>query len=394
MKESAPPPLTGPSEFATSITVEITPDQLQQDGASRAEVKITVRDANGAPPRERVELKLEQFVDNVRNDIGTFSPSTVWTGSDGIATSVFTAPSSQTFRVLEIRVTPVGSNFSNAVARVATLRLVPPGVIRPPSGINALFTFSPSAPAEDQAVFFDAGPSAPHSAIVSYQWNFGDGQSGSGRTITHTYRDAGTFFATLTLSDEFGVTVSSTQTITVSPIAGPTADFVFSPTAPIASQPVNFNASASRPPAGGAIASYDWDFGDGTFGTGQTTSHAYAQNGGYTVTLTVTDSNGRTATKSNTITVGQDAPTPDFTVSPTAPTTATNVTFDATPSTAMPGRTITTYTWSFGDGTTGSGRTVTRLPYATPGTYTVTLTVVDSVGKSGSTSKTVTVSTP
>jgi PKD repeat protein len=63
-----------------------------------------------------------------------------------------------------------------------------------------------------------------------------------------------------------------------------------------------FNASGSTDPDG-TITGYEWDFGDGSTGTGQTASHTYAEAGTYTVKLTVTDNRGDTGTTSQQITV-------------------------------------------------------------------------------------------
>jgi PKD repeat protein len=388
-KKQEAPPLTGPSGFGTSITVSITPDVITQDGASQSVVTVTALDANGQPVRN-LTVRVETRVNGVAMDFGTLSARTVVTGADGRATLTYTAPAGVVGGAetrVDIVVVPVGSDFNTAIPRTASVRLVPQGVVLPPSGLVPAFTISPASPTEDQPVLFDASESK---GAVTYAWTFGDGRSGSGRVATNTYSEPGTFFATLTIADEFGRNASATKTVTIGAGVGPTADFVFSPTAPVANQAVNFNAAASKAPAGASIAGYSWDFGDGTSGAGLTASHAYAANGGYTVTLVVTDSTGKTATKSTTVTVGNDSPTAVFTVSPTAPTAGVNVNFNGSQSTAIPGRTIVSYTWSFGDGGTASGQSVTH-PFAAPGTYTVTLTVVDSAGRSSSTTLTVTV---
>jgi chitinase len=108
------------------------------------------------------------------------------------------------------------------------------------------------------------------------------------------------------------------------------------------------------------------------------------------VVLTVTDDAGRTDTEDLDVFVGSNGPTANFTLSPTGPLAGQNVSFNASASTAGNGRSIVSYTWDFGDGTTGSGQTVTKAGgYAAPGTYTVTLVVVDDQGNRGVRSQTV-----
>jgi PKD repeat protein len=84
----------------------------------------------------------------------------------------------------------------------------------------------------------------------------------------------------------------------------PTAAFSYSPASPVfVEEAVYFDASASTPGAAGdTLVLYEWDFGDGTSGTGIDTTHAYVAPGTYTVTLYVTDSNGIRRDSSQTVT--------------------------------------------------------------------------------------------
>jgi PKD repeat protein len=83
----------------------------------------------------------------------------------------------------------------------------------------------------------------------------------------------------------------------------PTAQFTFSPATPAVGESITFDASASHAASGRQIVSYEWDFGDGNTDTGVITVYAYAAPGSYTVTLTVTDDKGATASARQTVTV-------------------------------------------------------------------------------------------
>jgi PKD repeat protein len=399
MKSQEAPPLSGPSEFGTSITLTASPDAINQDGGSQSLITITTRDQNGKPLRN-VSLRTDIFVNGVHTDFGTLSARSVVTDSSGHATLVYTAPGApagpavDTNTTVNIAATPLGTDFANESTRMVTIRLLPVGVVVPPDGLKPAFTFTPSSPVDHQSVLFDASTSTsnPSNPIASFTWDFGDGTSGSGVQATHSFNTPGTYFVKLTIGDGVGRTASTSQQVDVGGGVVPTAAFSTSPSDPRVGEVVNFNGSASIAATGRRIVSYFWDFGDGDQKTTQTplTTHDYQRIGSFTATLTVTDDAGRIASVSNAITIAADTPTAAFTSTQTIPLSAHTMAFDGGSSSAISGRTITSYAWNFGDGSSGSGQAPTHT-YAAGATYTVTLTVTDSTGKTGRTSSSVTV---
>ncbi|MCW3984946.1 MAG: PKD domain-containing protein [Candidatus Bathyarchaeota archaeon] len=168
----------------------------------------------------------------------------------------------------------------------------------------------------------------------------------------------------------------------------PVASFTYLPTAPDTGETVTFDASESYDP-NGTIVRYLWDFGDGTNETGEVTTHTYANNGNYTVTLIVTDNNGLTDKTSADIKVLNKLPIVSFTESATSVLTDENIYFNATES-YDPDGSIVGYFWDFGDGTNTTGLTVEHA-YSDDGNYTVTLTATDDDGDTASTTATKTV---
>ena len=221
----------------------------------------------------------------------------------------------------------------------------------------------------------------PAGSIVSYAWLFGDGASEIGPTASHTYDSDGTYTITLTVKDDMDATGSATEMVTVQhELIPPVASFTEVTTFMV----VNVDASASSDNYG-PIASYDWNFGDDLTGTGVTASHIYAVEGTYTITLTVTDSDWQTGTASKDVkpTLPPVKQNPIAVFSWTAKYLVVSVdsagSFD-------PDGTITSFAWTFGDGSTAVGPTATHT-YATAGTKTITLTVTDNDLLTGSTSK-------
>ncbi|MET0694428.1 MAG: PKD domain-containing protein, partial [Propionibacteriaceae bacterium] len=166
------------------------------------------------------------------------------------------------------------------------------------------------------------------------------------------------------------------------PNVAPTAAFTATPTG----LAVAVDGSGSTD-TDGTVASYAWDFGDDSFGTGATASHTYTADGTYAIKLTVTDDDGATATATKNVDVvrGNDAPTASF----TATTNELAAAFDASASSDSDG-TVADYAWDFGDGETGTGVSPNHT-YTAGGTFAVKLTVTDDDGATGTQTKNVTV---
>ena len=143
------------------------------------------------------------------------------------------------------------------------------------------------------------------------KWNFGDGSPEVIGTLTpsHTYAVNGIYTVTLTVTDDDGGVGSDTLTVTVSNVA-PTVEA--GPNQSVnEGVSVSFTGSFSDPAGTADTYTVKWNFGDGSpevIGT-LTPSHTYADNGIYTVTLTVTDDDGGVGSDTLTVTVSNVVPT-------------------------------------------------------------------------------------
>lgn len=153
----------------------------------------------------------------------------------------------------------------------------------------ASFTYNPKGPSILDSVQFNDTSSDPEGLIISWLWEFGDGDNSTVRDPVHGYADKGTYEVELTVEDNTRNTDTRRDNITVVNLR-PVVDFSFSPEEPERGQEIHF-VEESRDPEGRALR-YEWNFGDGHTSTDRSPLHRFQVSGNYYVGLTVTDDEG------------------------------------------------------------------------------------------------------
>ncbi|HVY75585.1 MAG TPA: PKD domain-containing protein, partial [Puia sp.] len=203
---------------------------------------------------------------------------------------------------------------------------------------------------------------------TSWLWDFGDGSAQSTtQNPQHTYANFGNYTVTLVAASMGGCSSNHTDVIKiVKPVINITslpgngcAPFAFTPTANVVTAD--------------GVASYHWDFGNGsTFDGANPPVQNYPNTGTYTVSLHIVTNGGCTADASGLVKVGTNKPTPDFTASPTTLCVGQPVSFqDKTTGT------VNGYLWDFGDGQVVHDVQNPTHTYTAPGTYTVKMFAYD-----------------
>jgi len=245
---------------------------------------------------------------------------------------------------------------------------------------------------EGLAILFVGSPSDNLSGIASCEWDLdNDGQfdDGTGLNPQYTWYDDYSGIVGLKVTDLAGNVSIQTTPVTVGNVA-PIVDAGTDRTADEGST-VSFNGSFTDPGTADTHT-YSWDFGDPfdiTPASGTLTpTHTYADDGIYTVTLTVTDDDGGMGTDTCTVTVNNVAPTVVAGLDRTAEC-CDDVLFSG--SFSDPGADTHTIKWDFGDESTAAGTLTPTHKYCDIGVYTVTLTVTDDDAGVGEDTLTVTV---
>ena len=234
----------------------------------------------------------------------------------------------------------------------------------PPPTVS--FTVDPPAGEAPHFVTFRA---VPMGVVTSYTWDFGDGTTGTGSVVTHTYVAEGLYTVRLDVLGPGG-SASAEQVDAVQvggkPLA-PTASFVVTPTAGNAPLGVMFTSTSSGP-----IDSYLWNFGDGVTSDQANVGHTYTVPGLYTVSLTVSGPGGSDQhMEVDLVSVGAPPapPVAQFVAgSVSGPAPFTVCFFDQSLGD------VTSLHWNFGDGTTADDDPSPMKVYSVPGNYTVSLT--------------------
>jgi PKD repeat protein len=264
---------------------------------------------------------------------------------------------------------------------------------------SASFTANPNPAACGQVVQFDGRSSShgrPDRSIVSYAWEFGDGEIGSGAVVNHVYAAYGSYTALLTVTDNNTPAKTATTTVEVginqgdlAPVANTGGPYMID-----LGSGVTLNGSASSDPnaaCGDSIVSYAWDLdNNGVDDAFDATPSLTAEQiaglglgvGTYTIRLAVTDTFGKRGTASTTLAIYDNRPFALISANPTSVTGGYPVTFQGSGSYhGRPDRGIVIYEWDFeysGSFAPDAMGAVVSHTYSVLGTYVAALRVTDN----------------
>ena len=226
-------------------------------------------------------------------------------------------------------------------------------------GINEATFTAPAVSCVTKPVTFS---NLSTTSAVNISWNFGDGATATGLSVTHAYAAIGTYPITQVVN--FGSCID-TKTGSIQIIKRPVVDFSSLDTLSCKA-PYTATFQANAPDA----VDWKWDFGDGATSTDSAPVHTYATQGSYKVSLTITNSAGCTETieKPGFVVVQK----PIVRIMDIAQEGCVPYSFSPTLDINSPVP-ITDYLWDFGDGTTSTDPKPTHI-YTTKGLYTITVT--------------------
>lgn len=273
-----------------TVRLTITGDPVGEcDNTDVDELTVTVNDAPIAEftlpiiyPRDK-ELVLSTEGSNTFNDslIGVR-----WNFGDGTESTEFTGRHTYT---KEGRYTVTLTLFTNATTECKSAIAQKIVVINAPPIAEAGDTIFSGI---GQEVIFNASKSFdPDGAIISYAWNFGDGNTGTGVTTRHKYTEGGIYRVLLTVTDNTTL-LNNTAVDTAIVIINNTPEPSFSFKENVCTdEPVFFSAKKSSDKDGDPLT-FEWDLGDGFKSTDSELTHIFSYPGIYNITLIVNDGKG------------------------------------------------------------------------------------------------------
>jgi PKD repeat protein len=268
-----------------TVTLTVTDNDGGTDAVSRviSTENLGPKARFRAPPTANVGDGV-RFVDESSDPEG--EPLTyVWDFGDG-AISTARNPIHQYVTTEAVLVTLTVTD-DMGVTDTATWTLVIFPVIRP----VADFSHEPEGGTINDIVAFHDESSDEDGSVLSWEWDFGDGETSQRRDPTHSFDDKGTHRVTLTVEDDDGNTDTVTKSVTIENLP-PAAEFTASAATAQIGDEVRFT-DASADPENHQLM-YAWEFGDGGTSDASSPKHSYEEAGSYTVTLTVTDDEGET----------------------------------------------------------------------------------------------------
>ncbi len=289
----------GPKQFTVTLTVTDTQGRM-----ARNATQVTV---NNLPPTADADgpysCQVNETIQlngkcNDPSPVDAATLSCTWADFSGAALSQpsYICPTTPGTRTVTLTATDKDGASAQSSA-IVTVSSVATRLIADADG--------PYTGTVDSPVTVDGSGSSPADRITSYEWSFGDGQTGTGAVISHTYAASATYTLVLTVSD--GVTQATDMaTATIQAAEGgnkpPQAVIAVQVIPKTSNRCYSFMGGASKDPDG-QIVSYAWDLGDQTRRTDKEVEHCYAKAGTYRVILTVTDNDGATGTATSTVVV-------------------------------------------------------------------------------------------
>lgn len=204
----------------------------------------------------------------------------------------------------------------------------------------------------------------PEGSALTYFWVFGDGGTSEAKDPVYEYTRPGQYPVTLTVTNAFGCTDTEVKNGAVT-ISGLEATFETSATGSLCSAPASIDFTSTSEDA----VTHEWDFGDGTTGTGQEISHTYNETGQFKAVLKVKDAGGCEDVAEKTVYIGTEGGV-DFTISDDKVCIGSIVTLSTTISSV-----VESFVWTFGDGSSESTILNPQKQYTAAGIYKITLTV-------------------